>query len=76
MNVSEALVPLTDREEEVVALIAEGKSRKKIARELDMSEHTVNSHCDAIATKLHGPGRFAVRATVFWIAGSEEDISG
>lgn len=72
MSVGEALVPLTDREREIAALIATGRSRKKIARELHISPYTVNGHCDAISSKLNGVGRFAVRCTTYWLAAHSE----
>lgn len=42
---------LTKREIEVVQLIAKGKDRKKIADELDVSIHTVDSHIRHIHLK-------------------------
>lgn len=43
---------LTPREREVLALLAEGKSNKRIARELDIVEKTVKSHVSSILAKL------------------------
>jgi len=69
---------LTPREEQVVALVAEGLSNRNIARELDLSEHTVKKYLFRIFDKVgistrvelvlyavnHGdPGRAA------WLAG-------
>ena len=59
---------LTARENEVVALIADGKSNAAIAAELSLSEHTVKRHVANILMKLDLPSRaaaaaFAVRQT-------------
>jgi DNA-binding NarL/FixJ family response regulator len=43
---------LTPREEQVVALVAEGLSNRNIARELDLSEHTVKKYLFRIFDKL------------------------
>jgi DNA-binding NarL/FixJ family response regulator len=48
---------LTPRETQVLQLIAEGKSNKTIARELDISEHTVKFHVNAILGKLNAASR-------------------
>src|SRR5215469_13170643 len=43
---------LTPREEQVVALVAEGLSNREIAQELGLSEHTVKKHLFRIFNKL------------------------
>jgi DNA-binding NarL/FixJ family response regulator len=43
---------LTPREEQVVALVAEGLSNRNIARELDLSEHTVKKYLFRIFDKV------------------------
>ncbi|MDQ6834153.1 MAG: response regulator transcription factor [Chloroflexota bacterium] len=43
---------LTDRERDVIALLAEGRSNKQIARELSISETTVKGHVANILGKL------------------------
>ncbi len=45
-------VTLTDRERDVIALLAEGQSNKQIARELSISETTVKGHVANILGKL------------------------
>ena len=57
--------PLTPREEEVLALLAEGLSNRAIAHALDISEHTVKFHVNAIMSKLDARSRTeaVVRAT-------------
>jgi len=43
---------LTVRQEQVVALVAEGLSNREIARELKLSEHTVKKYLFRIFEKL------------------------
>ena len=43
---------LSDREREILHLIAQGKTTPEIAAELTLSPHTVQSHRDHIMTKL------------------------
>jgi DNA-binding NarL/FixJ family response regulator len=45
-------VRMTKREHEVIALIAEGRSNKEIARQLHIAIHTVKSHVHNILEKL------------------------
>ena len=56
---------LTPRELEVLQLLAEGLANKTIARRLDISDHTVKFHVNAILTKLGAQSRTdaVVRAT-------------
>jgi len=44
---------LTDREMDVLRLIAQGKSNREIAREFVLSEKTVKTHVSNILAKLH-----------------------
>lgn len=53
----EPLERLTDREEEVLKLLAEGLANKEIAQQLSLSEGTVKNHISAILTKLHANDR-------------------
>ncbi|MDM8530344.1 response regulator transcription factor [Anaerolineales bacterium HSG25] len=57
--------PLTQRETEVLQLLAEGLANKTIARRLDISDNTVKFHVKAILTKLNAESRTeaVVRAT-------------
>jgi DNA-binding NarL/FixJ family response regulator len=55
-NVSEP-EHLTNREHEVLALIARGMSNRLIARELALSEKTVKAHVSAILAKLGAADR-------------------
>src|SRR5207302_8033880 len=43
---------LTERETEVLRLLAEGKANKEIARTLRISEHTIKSHVHSLLAKL------------------------
>jgi DNA-binding NarL/FixJ family response regulator len=49
------LAHLTDREREVLALMAEGRSNKAIAEQLVVTEHTVEKHVKNIFATLHLP---------------------
>lgn len=51
---------LTDREREILQLIAEGKTAANIAEDLHISPHTVQSHRDNIMTKLDLHNRAAL----------------
>jgi len=48
---------LTDRETDVLRLLAQGKSNKEIARALNLGETTVKTHVSNILTKLNVPSR-------------------
>ena len=64
------LEALTDREREVLQLMAEGLSNKSIAYRLKISEHTVKFHVNGIMRKLGAQSRTdaVVRATrLGWI---------
>jgi DNA-binding NarL/FixJ family response regulator len=65
MPASEALAePLTPREHDVLALLAEGRSNRQIAAVLSISPYTVKDHVDAILAKLGAASRTeaAIRA--------------
>jgi DNA-binding NarL/FixJ family response regulator len=49
--------PLTEREREVLQLVAAGLPNKGIARELGISEHTVKFHVGALLSKLQAQSR-------------------
>ena len=65
-HVTDPIDLLTSREREVLQLIAEGKTNKEIAQDLNLSVYTVDSHRGRIMEKLnlHSAGeliRFAIR---------------
>jgi DNA-binding NarL/FixJ family response regulator len=49
--------PLTEREIEVLRMLAEGMANKTIARQLHISEHTVKFHISSIFSKLQVSSR-------------------
>ncbi|MEZ4593040.1 MAG: response regulator transcription factor [Chloroflexota bacterium] len=51
------LVELTPREQEVLTLLAEGFTNKAIAHQLEISDHTVKFHVNAILGKLNAQSR-------------------
>jgi DNA-binding NarL/FixJ family response regulator len=59
----ETIEPLTDREIEVLELVAEGQANKEIAAALVISENTVKNHLRNILDKLHLQNR--IQAAVY-----------
>jgi NarL family two-component system response regulator LiaR len=55
--------PLTDREVEVLRLVAQGLSNQEIANRFVISERTVRSHVSSILSKLHLASR--TQATLY-----------
>lgn len=62
---STLLAPLTAREQDVLNLLAQGKTNRAIAVTLDISDHTVKFHVNALMSKLNAQSRTeaAVKAT-------------
>lgn len=56
---------LTDREIEVLALVADGKTNREIAADLVLSEHTVRRHLQNIFTKIGVTSRSAATAFAY-----------
>jgi DNA-binding CsgD family transcriptional regulator len=56
---------LTERELQVLRLVASGKTNKAIARELSLSEKTVDRHVSNIFTKLNVSSRSAATAFAY-----------
>jgi DNA-binding NarL/FixJ family response regulator len=66
----ESFANLTDRELNVLALIAEGKTNKEIASDIFLSEKTVRNYVSSLLSKLHLSTRaeaaaYAVKHNVF-----------
>ena len=64
-DVGDQQEPLTEREKEVLKLLAEGSSNKEVARNLDISVRTVETHRQNIKNKLDiqtaaGLARYAI----------------
>ena len=62
LELPDSLDALTEREREVLRLVAKGLSNGGIADELDLSDHTVKRHVANILTKLDLPTRAAATA--------------
>ena len=63
--------PLSSREAEVLALVAEGNGNKEIAVSLNISERTVKNHLTGIMTKLRASDRTHAVVTAIrlgWLA--------
>ena len=56
-SVESSLSDLTPRQREVLTLLCNGASNKRIALNLDLSEHTVKLHIRAILHALHAENR-------------------
>jgi DNA-binding NarL/FixJ family response regulator len=54
------VVPLTEREEEVLALVARGRTNAEIAAELYVSLSTVKTHVASVMTKLGARNRVEI----------------
>jgi DNA-binding NarL/FixJ family response regulator len=57
LDKEEGISSLTQREQEVLALVAEGKSDKEIATALSVSLHTIKTHLRNILSKLQVSSR-------------------
>lgn len=57
-----AAIHLTQRQVEVLHLVAQGRSDREVAAQLVVSEHTVHRHISNILTKLNLPSRAAAVA--------------
>ena len=51
------LATLTDREREVLLLVARGRSNQEIADQLHISPHTAKTHVNRVMTKVHAHDR-------------------
>jgi DNA-binding NarL/FixJ family response regulator len=67
---------LTARELEVLRLVAAGKTNKAIAKELFLSEKTVDRHVSNIFTKVNVPTRAAATAFAYRTSWSDSPARG
>jgi NarL family two-component system response regulator LiaR len=65
--------PLTEREVEVLKLVAKGRSNQEIAEKLVVSERTVGAHVSNILSKLHLANR--TQAALFALRTGLTDLS-
>lgn len=63
-RVASANVRLTPRQDEILSLVAAGRSDKEIATRLGLTPRTISKHLERIYTKLQLPNRAA--AAAFW----------
>jgi DNA-binding NarL/FixJ family response regulator len=61
---TDPLAELTEREQEVLTLVASGLSNKRVARELDLHEKTVKHHMTRILSKLKVSNRTEAALTL------------
>jgi non-specific serine/threonine protein kinase len=64
--------PLTQREEQVAALLARGWSARKVAEHLHISERTVAGHVEAIALRIPGDLPAQARIVCWWRGATKE----
>jgi len=57
VQLSPVLAGLTEREQEVLLMVAQGRSNQDIADELVISPHTAKTHVNRIMTKVHAHDR-------------------
>lgn len=69
---SESLAMLTERERAVALAVAEGRSNKEVARQLDITERTVKAHLGAVFRKLGVRDRMQL---VLRLARQDENIA-
>gem|GEM_PF-2822782 len=70
------LASLSQREMEVLRLVARGLSNKEVARELELSQATVRKHLERIYRKLEVRGRAAAVARILEQEGIEGELDG
>ena len=56
---------LTEREVEVLRLVASGRTNRAVAKQLCLSENTVARHVSNILTKIDAPSRAAATAYAY-----------
>jgi len=59
-DISLKIAPLSDREKEVVLLLKDGATYKRVAEKLQITPRTVKAHASSIYSKLHVKDRLAL----------------
>ena len=67
---------LSDREKQVLTLVAEGLDKDAIARELVISPHTARTHIQNVLTKLEVHSRLEAAALVAELAAADLPTGG
>jgi ATP/maltotriose-dependent transcriptional regulator MalT len=62
---------ITDRQRQVVVLIAEGCSNEEVAERLEISPRTAKAHSDALRLKLGVPRRRQIPAAYRMLTGED-----
>ena len=70
-NPSDAPFVLTERQLQVVELIARGCSNEEIGLRLEISPRTVKAHCDVLRQKLGVPRRRQIPAAFRMLTGED-----
>lgn len=68
---SETGLGITERQREVVGLIAYGLSNDEVGRRLGISPRTVKAHCDTLRLKLGVPRRRQIPAAFRMLTGED-----
>ena len=56
---------LTNREQDIINYLTQGRTNKEIAQDLNISEHTVKEHIRHLLRKTHSSSRTAILAHLF-----------
>jgi DNA-binding CsgD family transcriptional regulator len=70
-STSETRPDLTERQRQIVALIANGCSNDEVSVELGISPRTAKAHCDALRQKLGVPRRRQIPAAFRALTGED-----
>ncbi|MGD0166781.1 MAG: helix-turn-helix transcriptional regulator [Gaiellaceae bacterium] len=62
---------ITDRQRQIVELIAAGCSNEEVGRHLGISARTVKAHCDALRQKLGVERRRQIPCAYYRLTGSD-----
>lgn len=73
---SETQIDLTERQRQVVQLIAVGCSNEEVGERLGISPRTVKAHCDVLRQKLGVPRRRQIPAAYRALTGEDPLAQG